>query len=104
MRWTIGFILFMVLNSCNDPIDLTRHDPEIQPLVEEKWSEYLDEKIEDCYETASIKANLIADSLMKKQALKRYDDSLTPPLIPIKPEKPDFIKIDSILVEPINEE
>ena len=104
MRWTIGFILVIVLSGCNEPLDLNRHDPEILPLVEQKWNEYLEEKKEDCFITASLKANLIADSLMKQQALKRYDDSLAPPTIPPKPEKPDFIKIDSILVTPVIEE
>ena len=104
MRWIIGFFLLVVLNSCNEPINLTRNDPEILPLVEEKWLDYLNRKIEDCNESAYVKANLIADSLMKKQAMKGYLDSLAPPPIPEKPEKPEFIKIDSILVKPIGEE
>jgi hypothetical protein len=103
MRWIIGISLLFLLVQCNDPLDLSRDDPHIIPLVEEKWQQVLDQKMLDCFEDAAKKANLIADSLMKMQAIKGYLDSLELPPVPIKPNRPDFIKIDSILVEPIIE-
>ena len=104
MRWIIRISMLLVLVQCNDPLDLSRHDLQIIPLVEEKWQQVLDEKMVDCFEGAAKEANLIADSLTKMNAIKGYLDSLELPAVPVKPDKTDFIKIDSILVEPILEE
>ena len=87
MKYSVWILLLFYLGlACNKVEKITIEELRSQE-IDKRVRQYRQNRTQTCYESSMEIAIIKADSLLKLQAVKYVEDSLTRPPLPVKPEK-----------------
>jgi hypothetical protein len=101
-KWFWGITIFIGLMSLYQFIGRKKALVNIDKIVEANVASHIKIAKEKCFASLVEKADEVVDSLLFADAVLRTNDSVYWQNKPLKPEKPELIKIpDSIKLKPI---